>query len=66
MENREMHELQKLYIQETNNYLESLKRGASGEELLQQKQKIKELSQMMDQRIRHETDPSSCPRRWHK
>jgi hypothetical protein len=66
MENREMHELQKLYIQETNNYLESLKRGASGEELQQQKQRIKELSQIMDQRMRGETDPSSSPRRWHK
>jgi hypothetical protein len=66
MENREMHELQKLYIQETNNYLESLKRGASGEELAQKKDKIRELSKMMDMNLRGETDPSSSPRRWHR
>jgi hypothetical protein len=66
METREMHELQKLYIQETNNYLECLKRGASGEELLQKKERIRELSKMMDQNMRGETDPSSSARRWHK
>ena len=66
METREMHELQRQYIQETNNYLESLRRGASGDELEQRKQKIKQLSIMMDQRMRGESDPSSSPRRWHK
>jgi hypothetical protein len=66
MENREIHELQRLYIKETNNYLESLKQGASGEELAKQKERIKELSRMMDQNPRLDSDPSSSPRRWHK
>jgi hypothetical protein len=65
MENREMHELQKLYIQETNYYLEALRRGASGEELAVKKEKIKELSKMLDQKATGEADPSSSPRRWH-
>jgi hypothetical protein len=66
MENREIHELQRLYIKETNNYLESLKQGASGEDLAKQKERIKELSRMMDQNPRLDSDPSSSPRRWHK
>lgn len=65
MENREMHQLQREYIQQTNFYLASLKLGVSGEELQKQKERIKELSRELDQQFRTVTDPSSHSKRLH-
>jgi hypothetical protein len=65
MENREMHQLQRLYIQETNYYLAGLKQGVSEGELLKHKERIKELSQQLDLRSRGSNDPSSMSKRLH-
>jgi hypothetical protein len=65
MENREMHQLQRMYIQVTNSYLESLKKGASSDELAQKKAQLLELSHKLDQRNRGSADPSSSARRQH-
>jgi uncharacterized protein with von Willebrand factor type A (vWA) domain len=65
MESREMHQLQKLYIQETNRYLASLKEGVAGTELNRQKERIKELSRLLDQRYHGGADPASNLRRHH-
>ena len=65
MENREMHQLQRLYIQETNYYLAGLKQGVSEGELLKHKERIKELSQQLDLRTRGSDDPSSMSKRLH-
>ncbi|MCW3074774.1 MAG: hypothetical protein JWP69_1843 [Flaviaesturariibacter sp.] len=65
MENREMHQLQRLYIQETNYYLANLKQGVSGPELDKQKERIKELSRQLDERYRGGSDPSSSWNRKH-
>ncbi|MDB5253544.1 MAG: hypothetical protein JWP27_2713 [Flaviaesturariibacter sp.] len=65
MESREMHQLQKLYIQETNRYLAGLKQGVAGDELDKQKERIKELSRLLDQRYHGGSDPSSNLRRHH-
>lgn len=66
MENREMHQLQKQYILETNHYLSILKQGLSGEQLIKQKEKIKELSRLLDQRYQGTTDPASNLKRRHE
>lgn len=60
-----MHQLQRQYIQETNNYLESLRHGASSDELAEKKARMLELSRKMDQRNRGMADPSSNPQRKH-
>jgi hypothetical protein len=66
MENREMHQLQRLYIQETNFYLAGLKGGVSEDELQKHKERIKELSQQLDARSRSgSNDPSSTLNRRH-
>lgn len=65
MENREMHRLQKLYILETHRYLECLKEGVSTEVLKEQKDKIKELSRIMDETKFLGADPSGSPLRRH-
>ena len=65
MENREMHQLQRLYIEETNRYLACLKQGVSGEDLNKQKERIKELSRELDRQFRTNADPSSMMKRRH-
>ena len=65
MENREMHQLQRLYIQETNYYLAGLKQGVSEDELQKHKERIKELSRQLDARNQRGNDPSSTLQRRH-
>ena len=65
MENRDLKKLQELYIQESNAFLEGLKQGASWEVLNRKKEKIKELSRLLDQERSEYNDPSSNRQRNH-
>ena len=60
-----MHQLQRLYIEETNHYLAGLKQGISRDELQKYRERIRELSQQLDARSRAENDPSSTLNRRH-
>jgi hypothetical protein len=58
MDNRDMHQLEKLYVRETQQYLRQLREGASHLQLADQKARVVELSQMLDRKGRN-TDPSA-------
>ena len=66
MENRELRKLQERYIQESNAFLEGLKQGVSWDILNRKKEKIKELSRLLDQQRSLSTDPSSNKQRNHE
>ncbi|WP_345254069.1 hypothetical protein [Flaviaesturariibacter amylovorans] len=65
MENRERHQLERLYVQQTKQYLQSLRAGASSSELEMQKERILQLSQQMD-KGGHYGDPSAHRLRGHR
>jgi hypothetical protein len=65
MENREKRQLEKLYVRETQQYLQQLREGASHEQLDDQKHKVLELSRLLDQQ-RGGTDPSGNQLRQHR
>ncbi|RYY40938.1 MAG: hypothetical protein EOO08_04100 [Chitinophagaceae bacterium] len=64
MENRERHELEKLYVHATQNYLRQLREGEGEQRLADQKAKVLQLSRMLDQRGAS-TDPSASMLRRH-
>jgi hypothetical protein len=65
MENREKHQLEKLYVLETQQYLQKLREGASHEQLDEQRHKVLELSRLLDQEGRS-GDPSCRQLRQHR
>jgi len=65
MENKELRKLQKLYIQESNAFLEGIRQGVSWEFLNKKKEKIRELSRLLDQERNDSRDPSSNRQRMH-
>jgi hypothetical protein len=65
MENREKRQLEKLYVRETQQYLEKLREGVSHEQLDEQKHKVLELSRLLDQE-RAGGDPSGRQLRRHR
>ncbi|RYZ00154.1 MAG: hypothetical protein EOO11_02630 [Chitinophagaceae bacterium] len=65
MENRERHQLERQYVQQTRKYLQSLREGAPSSELEMQKERILELSQLMDKGVRY-GDPSGHRLRGHR
>jgi|GEM_PF-4664785 len=65
MENREKHRLEKLYVHETQRFLQQLHEGAGIDQLEEQKRRILELSRQLD-RERPVCDPSAAPLRRHR
>jgi hypothetical protein len=65
MENREKRQLEKLYVRETQQYLQQLREGASHQQLNEQKHKVLELSRLLDQQGGG-TDPSGRQLRQHR
>lgn len=65
MVNKELRKIQELYIQESNAFLEGIRQGVSWELLNKKKEKIKELSRLLDQQRSESDDPSSCRQRMH-
>ena len=60
MENSELRRLQQLYIQESNAFLECLRQKVSVEVLEKKRQKIREISRLMDENSARNNDPSSA------
>ena len=65
MESKELRKLQELYVQESNAFLEGIRQGVSWELLNKKKERIKELSKLMDQQRNESKDPSSGMQRMH-
>ena len=65
MGNNEIRRLQELYLQESNAFLEGLRQGVSWKLLHKKKEKIKELSRLLDQHRHQSNDPSSNTQRKH-
>ena len=59
MDNSELRELQRKYIEESNAFLECLRQKVSLEILEKKRQKIKEISRLIDENSRRNNDPSS-------
>ena len=59
MDNGELRELQRQYIEESNAFLECLRQKVSLEILEKKRQKIKEISRLIDENSRRNNDPSS-------
>jgi hypothetical protein len=63
MENRELQDLQRRYIEESNAFLEGLRQGVSSELLARKIEKIKALSRLLDADKDKHSDPSGNPLR---
>ncbi len=63
MGSRELRDLQKQYIQESNAFLECLRQKVSFDILDKKREKIKEISRLIDEHSRDSNDPSSTGRR---
>ena len=63
MGSRELRDLQKQYIQESNAFLECLRQKVSFDILDKKREKIKEISRLIDEYSRDSNDPSSTRRR---
>lgn len=59
MEKEELRELQKLYIQESNAFLECLRQNVSLDVLNKKREKIRKISTRMDELSKGRNDPSS-------
>ena len=60
----DLRKLQELYLQESNAFLEGLRQGASWQLLNKKKERIKEISRLLDQ-YKSGSDPSSNAQRKH-
>jgi hypothetical protein len=60
MGNEGLRELQQLYIQESNAFLECLRQKVSLDILNKKRGKIKEISRLIDEKARQMNDPSSA------
>ena len=58
-----LRELQQLYIQESNAFLECLRQKVSSDILNKKREKIKEISRLIDEKARQMNDPSSAKER---
>ena len=65
MENRERRQLEKLYVEASQEYLQQLRDGATHQQLAEQKARVLQLSRLLDQRGPG-TDPSASPLRGHR
>ena len=63
MGNEGLIELQQLYIQESNAFLECLRQKVSSDILNKKRQKIKEISRLIDEKAMQMHDPSSAKER---
>ena len=63
MGNEGLIELQQLYIQESNAFLECLRQRVSSDILDKKRQKIKEISRLIDEKAMQMQDPSSSKKR---
>lgn len=59
MEDRDLRELQELYIQESNAFLECLRQKVSWNLLDKKRAKIREISRLIDEKSKLLRDPSS-------
>jgi GTPase SAR1 family protein len=59
METKELRELHQLYIQESNAFLECLRQKVSWSILDKKREKIREISRLIDEKSRQSKDPSS-------
>ena len=58
MENSELRRLQRLYIEESNAFLECLRQKVSVDILDKKRQKIREISRLIDENLEREKGPS--------
>jgi hypothetical protein len=63
MENYELRELQQLYIQESNVFLECLRQKVSWNILDKKREKIREISRLIDEKSTQSKDPASANKR---
>lgn len=63
MENQELRELQELYIQESNAFLECLRQKVSWNILDKKRAKIREISRLIDEKSNELKDPFSNNKR---
>lgn len=63
MRDSELRNLQRQYIDESNAFLECLRQKVSLDILNKKREKIKEISRLMDEKSRQTTDPSSQQQR---
>jgi hypothetical protein len=63
MGNEGLRELQQLYLQESNAFLECLRQKVSSDILNKKREKIKEISRLIDEKTRQMNDPSSLKER---
>ena len=59
MEKRGLKELQELYVQESNAFLECLRQKVSWNILNKKREKIREISRLIDEKSNGRNDPSS-------
>jgi hypothetical protein len=59
MESRELRELQERYIQESNAFLECLRQKVSWNILDKKREKIREISRLIDEQSNRHKNPSS-------